>query len=240
LRIINQKEKQFLLICTLSVIVLSALTSCIPFSITQTPDDQSSTTLEGEILLNSRNGQSCYHLPDGSEIFLDQDTLIGLTADTLHHEIVLYRGKVTVISKLPLRQFFTVRNPYGYIARVERITDAVIVITHNNQEGFFIYDCLAGHCQMGVDASSLKEIPAGGQMWMGLYGNFQGPFPALATAPQEMCVSSEEIIIEIPTLSSTFTPELAVTETPTPDELGGTATAACSTFQAEFPGTPCP
>ncbi len=62
------------------------------------------------------------------------------------------------------------------------------------------------------------------------------------------CPSAEELCLQtfdLPT--STMTPTVTQTATPSPPEivtttpdLPLTATVACATFEAEFPGTPCP
>jgi hypothetical protein len=71
---------------------------------------------------------------------------------------------------------------------------------------------------------------------------FYGALPVIEihTVPATS-LGTPEFLPLCPTCPPPSTPTPAPTETPTatPDLLA-TATAACSTFQSQFPGTPCP
>jgi hypothetical protein len=71
-----------------------------------------------------------------------------------------------------------------------------------------------------------------------------GPSITETTAPSETAVGIQTLppqVTKTPTKTPTITPTMTPTKTftPTPD-LNATATAACSDFMEQFPGTPCP
>lgn len=68
--------------------------------------------------------------------------------------------------------------------------------------------------------------------------------PSSCPDAKSLCPPTAEALPVCPTcavqfVTPTYTPTPAPTATPSPD-MAATATAACSAFEAQFPGTPCP
>ena len=240
-------------------LLLAPQAACAPFQVYQTTGETLPAP-EGEMLLNSRGGPSCYRLPDGSEVFLEQNTRIGLRLGSLHHEIILYAGKVTLVLQLPAGSFFTVIDPYGHLARLERLEETLVVVEYNDISGRFLLDCISGKCWLGKNTNNLMDVLPGQRMWLDMNSGFQGPFQAASIETPAACISGLRLPTQtftpqeiLPTASgtagtatpatatpSTGTSQVTSTETPTPEGMEATSTAACATFQGSFPGTPCP
>ena len=197
----------------------------------------------GPIFIRNDVGISYIRLSDGSEIFLSEytdiqlTTVAGLTIGASEHEIVIQRGQIAINSHLPVGKWFTIKSPNGFIARV---TGSIIVVSYSPDDGRFIADCIQGDCELGVDIQQLLQLAALDQGWLDQNGNFNGPFEVNV---EDLINRYGTWIGTAPTLTPTFTPE-KFTETPTPytqtPDVAATATSACATFQAQFPGTPCP
>jgi len=179
-------------------------------------------------------GTSIVLFPDGSQITLFVDSLIDiitildLAPEVPAHAITLHKGHIIVNSKLPDGIWFSVLNPFNYVAVV---TGSIIELAFDPSTGLYIMDCKEGACKMGIDNEHLFDVIEQQQGCMDEEGNFFGPFNDVAFDElTDLCQNS--IPAETPTPSG---------EEPsaTPD-IQASATAACNEFEGEFPGTPCP
>lgn len=208
---------------------------------TSTPEELEALITPGEpMVVKYETGQNYIRLPDGSEIILglnseiELNKVFGLTRGASEHEVLLLRGTILVISRLPEGRWFTVINPDGYIARV---TGSVMVVGYDAETGQFITDCVEGDCELGPDAQTLFQLAADDQGWLDENGNFQGPFEV---DMEELRTTYGEAIPTEPPDTETPEPD---TETPEPDtetpDAEAAATAACEEHLSQFPLTPC-
>ena len=226
----------------LSVFLAAILISACSFSGTSTPlSDATSTpaseTSTEDILATetpAAQGSSVIKFPDGSEITLytgaqiDIITILDLAPDVSAHAITLQKGHIIVSSQLPDGIWFSVLNPLSYVVVV---TGSIMELEFDPESGFYLLDCIEGTCKMGTDNEHLFDVLEGQQACMDEAGNFFGPFDDIAFEDlSDLCQNS--ISIEPPT-------SVAETSTATPD-IRASATAACSDFEDDFPGTPCP
>jgi len=166
--------------------------------------------------------------PDGSEIYLVAETeieisfLSDLETETIGNEILLRRGQLVIVSKLPLETWFTVVNPSG---NKVRLAGSIIYVGYDDENGKFDAICVDGECEFESDSQAIFQFSSETEGWLDENNNFQGPFEIDITALREGC-GEDYISVVIP-------------PTPTPD-IGATATAFCGDFEEENPGTPCP
>jgi len=177
------------------------------------------TSVSGDpMVVKYETGQTYIRLPDGSELILGLDTeiefikIFGLSPGVAQHEILLKSGVILVNSQLPEGAWFTVFNPDGHVARV---TGSIMVVGYDADTGEFLTDCVEGDCELGPDAQALFKLAADEQGWLDKDGNFQGPYD-----------------VDMDELRETYGDKI-------PD-MDAKATQACSDFQGQFPGTPCP
>ena len=179
-------------------------------------------------------GTSIVQFPDGSEITLFSDaiidiiTILDLAPEVHAHAITLQKGHIIVNSQLPDGIWFSVLNPFNYVAVV---TGSIIELAFDPSTGLYIMDCKEGVCKMGIDNEHLFDILEQQQGCLDQAGNFFGPFDNVAFEElADLCQNG------IP--AATLTP-VAQQPSETPD-IRASATAACNEFEGEFPGTPCP
>jgi len=179
-------------------------------------------------------GTSIVQFPDGSEITLYTDaiidiiTILDLAPEIPAHAITLHKGHIIVNSKLPDGIWFSVLNPFNYVAVV---TGSIIELAFDPSTGLYIMDCKEGVCKMGIDNEHLFDILEQQQGCLDQAGNFFGPYDNVAFEElADLCQNG------IP--AATPTP-VAQQPSETPD-IRASATAACNEFEGEFPGTPCP
>ncbi|MBM3152838.1 MAG: FecR domain-containing protein [Chloroflexi bacterium] len=207
-----------------------SLAGCSPVSLSPS----TSQPVESPIWIYSQGGQTCFQLPDGSQVFLDPYTqvkinkAVGVTAGAISNELFLFKGRISIRSLLPAGQWFIVFSPEGFIGQVERTTEALLELSYDPVARSFMVACGQGNCLLGTNASNLTLLALQTLNGFDGAGNQIGWVPTVATPPPADC-------LEIPAA----TPTPAPSETPTPD-LPGTATAACQQFESQFPGTPCP
>jgi len=171
---------------------------------------------------------SYIRFPDGSELYLAPETEIeilsieDLSTGISGYEILLKRGQLVIVSKLPLETWFTVANPSGHKARLSGL---IMYISYEIEIGDFDVICVDGNCEFESASQAIFQLSSEFEGWLDENGNFQGPFEIDITALREGC-GEDYISVVIP-------------PTATPD-IGATATAFCGDFEEENPGTPCP
>lgn len=229
-------------ICAFMVLVVLLLSACSFFTTSPTPPPDTaptpvSETPTEEILPTttaSVMGTSIVQFPDGSAITLFADSLIDiitildLVPDVPAHGITLQKGHIIVNSQLPEGLWFSVVNPFNFVALV---TGSIMELAFDPDTGLYIMDCKEGTCKMWVDNENLFDVLEQQQGCMDKTGNFFGPFVDVA-------------FDELADLCQNYIP----IETPTPEgqqpsatpDIRASATAACEEFASEFPGTPCP
>jgi len=232
------------------LLLLATLLGCsaAPPTISESPTSVASEIplpAEAPIFIRNDVGVAFIRLPDGSEIYLSEYTDIelitvaGLTMGATEDEIVIHRGQIAVNSHLPAGKWFTIKNPNGFIARV---TGSTIVVTYSPETGQFNAACVEGDCQMGPEIQQLLQVAADAEGWLDQDGNFNGPFE-VNLEELEATYGSWIVPTEEATPTYTSSPQMA-SETPLPytqtPNAAATATSACATFRAQFPGTPCP
>lgn len=177
---------------------------------------------------------SIVKFPDGSEITLfagsqiDVFTTFDLAPRGSGGLISLQKGQIIVNSNLPTGLWFTVFNPFNYIALV---TGSIMELAFDPDTGIYIMDCKDGSCQMGINIDNSMYILEKQQACMDASGNVYGPFEDVPFDElADLCL--EYILLGTPT-------PLGEQPSATPD-IRASATAACQEFEGEFPGTPCP
>lgn len=166
--------------------------------------------------------------PDGSELYLAPETEIEIltiadpSTETSGIEILLRRGQLVIVSKLPLDTWFTVVNSGGDKARLAGL---IMYVSYDIEIGNFDVICVDGNCEFESAVQAIFQLSSEFEGWLDENGNFQGPFEIDINTLREGC-GEDYISVVIP-------------PTPTPD-IGATATAFCGDFEEENPGTPCP
>ncbi len=236
----------FIALVSLGVLAAVLLSGCQP-SLTITPTrtpEMVATPLPvhcDPITVSTSGGQTVLTLSDGSLIYLAENTEIEITPagycpGNEEHNLLLKQGHVAVNSLLPEGKWIVITSPNGYIARVGKIG----MVTFDHISNLFTLACTNGTCTLGTKADTLATLDCGESAYLDTYGNFNGPFnvdPATLVQfgdwLQPQCAPAK-----------TSTPK-PVTATPTPTgtptrDIGATATAYCSSFNRQFPLTPCP
>ena len=166
--------------------------------------------------------------PDGSELYLEPETEIEIltisdpSMETSGIEILLRRGRIVIVSKLPLDTWFTIVNPGGEKAR---LNGSIMYVSYDIEIGDFDVVCVDGNCEFESAAQAIFQLSSEFEGWLDENGNFQGPFEIDINNLREGCGEDYISVVILPT--------------PTPD-IGATATAFCGDFEEENPGTPCP
>lgn len=209
------------------------------------------------------------NMPDGSTIVVNGSAEFGVSrlanlASSLNYQGWVASGEVLVVSQLPTGTWYTIVNPSGFIARVTASNSApgaIMLVKFDPATGTFTINCILGICQMGQDPENLSNIPLNNQGSLNQGGTFQGtsasagalitatygsyitggsPVATYTSIPAASTITTTATSIPSATRTSPPNQPTAVnTNTPVPN-LAATATAACSSFQSQFPGTPCP
>lgn len=231
-----------------------ALVACAPETTTLPPTVLVSTdTLQptpcNPMVINSSSGITKVSLPDGSEVYLSENTEVELTVagscpGVIDDIVVLLDGQVAIHSHLPVGTWFLVKDPGGNIAQ---LIDTGVV-SFDPGSGLFLLECTNGNCELGRNFQQLTQLGCNTGGSLDQNGNF-----------------IESITIDINTLQTKYgdwiVPLCVATATPTPSNtpissnsptpsstptligtpnLKATATAACISFHSKFPQTPCP
>ena len=245
---IRSHHSHFTALISLGMLAVILLTSCAPAAkTTQSPTNPPPPTTSPQVvkcdpLVVSNNGQqTILTLPDGSQVYLGENTEIELTVagycpGLKQHLILLKQGKVAVNSTLPEGKWIVITSPNGYIAQVGKIG----LVIYNPDTFIFALDCTTGTCNLGSKEASLSLVNCGESGFLDSYGSFNGPFnidlddlAGFGDWLQPTCLPAKTSTPK----AAEITPTL--TETPTPD-VGATATAYCSSFKQQFKLTPCP
>ncbi len=182
------------------------------------------------IRIANSDGLSLITLPDGSQIFLGNNTEIdfipgGYCLGISEHRAYLLRGEIAVRSLLPDDSLFTVFSPEGFKVTL----DDTGLVTYNLEKTLLTLNCSNGNCTIGTEQQ--PYLLTCGQM-------VEFDQNAVPNGPFGITVSVLEPYGDWLLPKCDFTPP-EPTSTPTPD-IGATATAACSAWNNEFPSTPCP
>jgi hypothetical protein len=230
---------------SLGIVAIIVLTGCQPKStqdptqvLTQapiTPPESTATPLPVQcdpITASNDSGLTILTLPDGSQIYLAENTEIDFTPAGYcpglgEHSILLKQGRVAVHSLLPDSNWIVISSPDGYLAR---IGDTGLVTFDTAGSGFMLA-CTNGTCALGMNAENLVMLTCGERGDLDAAGNFTGP------AGIELAVLSQ--------FGEWLQPNCGPSQTSTPPspagtpEAAATATAYCTSFQSQFPLTPC-
>lgn len=218
----------FIFICFVGLTACSPELETTPV-VTPEPETTEFPVACDPILIQAEKGLTYLQLPDGSEIYMADETEIKLTIagycpGITEHTIILIDGQVAIHSLLSEGSWFYVSTQDGYIAQ----TNDMGFVSYNSDDGFFVIDCISGNCAIGPDILRLSELACGESGKLDKNGLFEGP----------STINLDALEMAFGSLVKT---SCAVTEleTPTPD-ADATATAYCATFDSQFPSTPCP
>jgi hypothetical protein len=227
-----------------SVFSLGMLSACTPASLPTTqptsiplPTETSQPLACKPVTMNGNSSVTMIRLPDNSEIYLSENAQIELTSadncpGVTETSIKLFSGQVAIKTNLPMGSWFNVTSPDGSIARLNN-SGAVIF---DPATGQFILDCTNGDCTLGPNSQQFSQF--GCNQGRGLSRNSTFPVP-LAIDVSALQAKYGDWIVPLCLETGTPTPIGTPAPTSTP-LLAKTATAACATFHAKFPGTPCP
>jgi hypothetical protein len=236
----------FITLVLLVIMAATLLTGCAPSS-TPTPTQQPTPVATplpvhcNPINVSTGAGQTILTLPDGSQIYLAENTEIDITpagycGGNEQHAIMLKQGQVAINSLLPAGKMVIITSPNGYIGQVSETG----LVTFDPSASLFTLACTNGTCTLAAKADKLTSLNCGESAFLDTYGNFNGPFNV---DPETLVHFGEWLQPKCPP-ERTSTPKPATatpipTETPTLD-MGATATAYCGSFNHQFPLTPCP
>lgn len=233
-------SRNIIILLVASLVVLSA---CAPAA-TPTPQPTAVPTATEEIKLPTcdpmditGDGLTKITLADGTEIYLSEKahiTLVpaGYCPGISEHFITLIKGQIAIRAKVAAGAWVNVTNPDGFIARLNK-TGAV---TFDPVAGQFILDCTNGECTLGPNAQQFAQFLCGEGGGLSKNTTFPVPMTVDVNALKDKYGSW---IVPVCAATATPTPPGTPAATGTP-ELAKTATSACATFRAKFPGTPCP
>lgn len=209
----------------------------------------SAAVIGSPVRIATRGDPARVTLPDGAVLFLDQSSEVELTqlagtrdggVDTV---LSLNDGRVIVSISLRAGHTFLIRTPNGVLSRV---TGSVMGVGYDDSTGQSETYCVEGHCEVEHEGSGDNTGLEGGQSTT---ANSNGTGPIQQGSGDDDAwtrlgsLLTSTALGGLPTATSTPTPTLSPTPepstTPTPDATA-TRVSFCATFQAGFPGTPCP
>ena len=239
-RFISQKSISVLLVLT-TLLTACSFTSPTASPVpptdtasTQIPESETPTEEMAPTETESMLGTSIVKFPDGSEITLYTDsaiaiiTILDLVPAVPAHAISLQKGHIIVNSQLADGIWFTVLNPFNYVAVV---TGSSMELAFDPETGLYLMECEEGTCKMGTDNENLYDVLEEQQGCIDETGNFFGPFDD---------VPFDELDEHCQELIATSTPAPDGQQPDTTPDIRASATAACEEFEGDFPGTPCP
>jgi hypothetical protein len=228
---------------------------------TEPPSEQAGTTET----LAPPGKNSVVTFPDGSKIIVRPETsldvilLAGTTPGNSETRIRLNYGEIMVAPNYETRNWFTVINPGGYIARINGCAMTVsnnVILTNDGATGSFEIKCISGLCEFGPDENHLFPISilenatnvvslenTAEKFDLGLleaiYGadfpNCAGYVPPTTEELASQLNQQAEAEPQSTPMPSATQPILQPT-----GNFAATATASCLEFMDNFPGTPCP
>jgi hypothetical protein len=235
---VSKSKLQAFLVLSLGILTILVLSGCAALT-GQTPvppptlPDQTEpppTPVPTEckpIRFANSDGLSLLTLPDGSQVFLGSNTEIdfipaGYCPGITQHQATLLRGEIAVRSLLPEGSLFTVFSPEGFKVTL----DDTGFVTYSVENTLLTLNCSNGNCTIGTEQQPYV-LTCGQLVEFDQNAVLNGPFAINVSvlAPYGDWLLPKCDIPEVPT--------------PTPD-IGATATAACSAWNAEFLLTPCP
>lgn len=187
------------------------------------------------ITISNDTGLAILTLSDFSQIYLGPNTEIlftptGYCPGLDEHFILIKKGQVAISSKLPEGKTIQIASPDGYLSKL----GGTGLVTYIPDEHIFGLSCSSEPCSLGVSETSLISLLCGQSATLDAAAVFVGPagINLAELAPFGMWLIPQCGIF-IPAIG---TPEI---QTVTPD-AAATATAACASFEDQFPLTPCP
>jgi hypothetical protein len=233
-----------LALVSLGTIVVFILTGCQP-SPNLTPTNSPEpvvTPLQshcGSINISNDIGQTVLTLPDGSQIYMTENTEIDFTPvgycpGLEEHHILLKKGQVAINSLLPAGKRIVISNPNGYVAQVDKTG----LVTFDPVSFQFSLACTDGSCNLGTTPNKLHVVNCAESAYLDSNGSFFGPFNI---DPDTLVPFGDWLQPQcVPAMTSTPKPPTVTTASTATVNMGATATAYCSSFKQQFPLTPCP
>lgn len=217
----------------LAVILLSSCSPATTIAPTNPPEPGATLVPQkcDPLFASNDTGLSVLRMPDGSEIYLAENTEIeflpgGYCTGYDRLQIVLKRGRIAILS-LPQGEEINVTNPQGYTAT---LNDTGLV-DYDPKTNVLLLACTNGPCALGVDYQHQTNLVCGESRSIGSNGTISEVLPI---DPAMLSVFGSWLLPKcIATATGTPIP------TGTPD-MAATATASCADFQGQFPLTPCP
>jgi hypothetical protein len=182
-------------------------------------------------------------LPDGSKVILKPDAVIsiisqpGLPGNNGEVLVLVERGEILVVPNRDGNNWFTALSPNGEMARVQGCS---MLVQYDQTVDSYEMMCIGGNCEAVSRGNGREFLVASGKSHLFQAGNAMDQTDIdlewlLNDYGEFLPECGIAMINGIPVTGATATPTLV----PTVD-LDATATAACSSFQQEFPATPCP
>ena len=239
----SRSNLQPFLIFSLGILIILALAGCSALT-GQTPlppptipgeTEPPPTPLPTEckqIRVANSEGLSLMTFPDGSQLFLGPNTEIdfipaGYCPGITDHQVYLLRGEIAVRSLLPEGSLFTVFSPEGFKVTL----DDTGLVTYSLENTLLTLNCSNGNCTIGTDQQPYA-LTCGQMVEFDQSAVMNGPFGINVSV---LTPYGDWLLPKCD-----FTPD-EPTSTPTPTlDIGATATAACASWNTEFPSTPCP
>lgn len=225
----------------MGILVFVVFTGCQPTQIPTppaAPSEAANTPLPvrcDPITISNDTGLAILTMSDFSQIYLGPNTEIlftptGYCPGLDEHFILLKKGQVAISSKLPEGKSIQIASPDGYFSKL----GGTGLVTYVPDEHIFALACSSEPCSLGVSEYSLISLFCGQSATLDAAGVFVGPsgINLAELAPYGGWLMPQCGIFATPA----GTPEI---QTATPD-TAATATAACGSFQDQFPLTPCP
>ena len=218
-----------LLILTNAIII--SLLGCVP----STPQ---------ATLYTSANGSPEYvnttlSLPDGSRVEMLPGTNMSVIINDVGEQVVsLQEGTVMLLSNKGENSWFTLQTGGSFSAKIKGCS---MIVSFSAAENSFSVECLVGSCSLVLDSNHSYTLE-GGKILSYKNGTLQPEENVNMTEVKANYTSDFEKCLVVPiTVQDEATPTPAITPTVSATiDLAGTATAACSIFQSQFPATPCP
>jgi serine/threonine protein kinase len=124
------------------------------------------------VMIKTLAGTTSFTLPNGSTVFLGENTLLELSEVSNVEEgmfkskLILRSGQVLSVVTLAKDESFFITNPEGAYAQVTGSIMGVVVDPQNDKS--FTVDCLEGHCQMSSSQEDPPvDVPAGQSRQLG-------------------------------------------------------------------------
>ncbi len=186
-------------------------------------------------------------LPDGSRVEMLSGTefivLEEQVGESPKNNMNLAKGEIVLMLQADRENWFTVETASGFTARLKGCSMAV---TNKPAEGIFEVACINGTCELIPGTGSSTTLRSGEKLayvWgkQGEVGLVEDAVLAEKySSTYQQCAAPVIPVTGGAAATATPTGLIPVTGGTATDDLAATATAACSVFEENFPGTPCP